>query len=91
MSLLYEDLTEQVIGVCIEVSNELGTGFLESVYQKALVIALSQKGFVVEEQIPLKVKFRGQVVGEFYPDILINDKLILELKSVQSATNTKRS
>ena len=84
MSLLHEELTEKVIGVCFEVSNELGSGFLESVYQKALTIALTQKGLTVEAQVPLKVKFRGQVVGDFYADILINSKLILELKSTKS-------
>ncbi len=68
----------------MEVSNELGAGFLESVYQKALVIALSQKGFVVEEQAPLKVKFRGQIVGDFYADMLIDGKLMLELKAVKA-------
>jgi len=84
MSLVYEELTEKVIGICFEVSNELGSGFLESVYQKALTIALIQKGLTVEEQVPLKVKFRGQVVGDFYPDILVSSKLILELKSIKS-------
>ena len=84
MSLVYEELTEKVIGICFEVSNELGAGFLESVYQRALTIALIQKGLTVEEQVPLKVKFRGQVVGDFYPDILVSSKLILELKSIKS-------
>jgi GxxExxY protein len=87
MSLVYEELTEKVIGICFEVSNELGSGFLESVYQKALSIALIQKGLIVEEQVPLKVKFRGQVVGDFYPDILVNSKLILELKSIKSISS----
>jgi len=87
MSLVYEELTEKVIGICFEVSNELGSGFLESVYQKALSIALLQKGLAVEEQVPLKVKFRGQVVGDFYPDILVNNKLILELKSIKSISS----
>ena len=87
MSLLHEELTEKVIGICFEVSNELGGGFLESVYQKALTIALTQKGFTVEEQVPLKVKFRGQVVGDFYPDILVNSKLIVELKSIKSISS----
>jgi GxxExxY protein len=87
MNLVYEELTEKVIGICFEVSNELGSGFLESVYQKALSIALIQKGLTVEEQVPLKVKFRGQVVGDFYPDILVNSKLILELKSIKSISS----
>lgn len=84
MSLLHEELTEKVIGVCFEVSNELGSGFLESAYQKALTVALTQKGLTIEEQVPLKVKFRGHVVGDFYADILINSKLILEPKSTKS-------
>lgn len=75
-------MTGSIIGVCYEVSNELGAGFLESVYQKALVLALIQKGFDVVEQPPLEVRFRGVVVGRFYPDLIVNNKVILELKAV---------
>lgn len=84
MGLLLEDLTEKVIGVCFEVSNELGAGFLESVYQKSLVIALKQNGCAVEEQVPMKVKFRGQTVGDFYADLIIDGQLLLELKAVKA-------
>jgi len=84
MGLLLEDLTEKVIGVCFEVANELGAGFLESVYQKSLVIALKQKGCAVEEQVPMKVKFRGQTVGDFYADLIIDGQLLLELKAVKA-------
>lgn len=59
MKLLEEELTEKVLGVCFEVANELGGGFLESVYQKAVVIVLREKGMKAEEQAPLKVMFRG--------------------------------
>lgn len=86
MRLLEEDLTEKVIGICFEVANELGGGFLESVYQKSLVIAFQEKGLQAEEQVPLKVKFRGNIVGDFYADILVESKLILELKSVKALT-----
>jgi GxxExxY protein len=84
MELLERELTEKVIGVCFEVSNELGAGFLESVYQKAMIIALSQKGLSVKEEVPLKVEFRGQVIGDFYADILVEDRIILELKAVKA-------
>ena len=84
MSLHLEELTEKVIGVCFEVSNELGSGFLESVYQKALCIALTQKGCIVEERVPLKVTFRGQAVGDFYADLIVNGQLILELKAAKA-------
>ena len=84
--LIDGDLTEKVIGVCIDVSRELGSGFLESVYLNALIIALTQAGMLVQKQVPLKVMFRGQVAGDFYPDLLVEDRLIIELKAVKSLT-----
>lgn len=87
MELIEKELTEEVIGACFEVMNELGQGFLESVYQKALVIALTQLGITVAEQAPLKVTSRNIVVGDFYPDILVEDRLIIELKALKSLTS----
>lgn len=66
---------------CSEVSRELGAGFLESVYGKALFVALRQKNLNAVCQVPLKVKFRGVIVGDFFADMLIENKLLLELKS----------
>ena len=83
MTLLHEELTGKVLGACFEVCRELGAGFLESVYQKALLIALRQRGIKAEAQFPLSVTFRGQVVGEFVADILVEDKVLLELKAVK--------
>ena len=82
--MLHEDLTDKILGACFEVAHELGAGFLESVYQKALMLALLQKGLHVESQVPLTVKFRGIIVGEFFADILVENKLIIELKSVSA-------
>ena len=65
MELLEKDLTEKIIAACLEVSNELGVGFLESVYERALLIALTDKGLKAETQVPLKVVFRNRVVGDF--------------------------
>ena len=84
--MLHEDLTATALEACFEVAKELGAGFLESVYEKALVVALRQKGLNVKEQFPLAVKFRGQVVGEFFADILLEDKVILELKAARALT-----
>jgi GxxExxY protein len=84
MPFLYEDLTSKILSACFEVINELGTGFLESVYRKALIIALQQKGLRTKFQVPLAVFFRGQVVGEFYADIMVEDKVIIELKAVSA-------
>ncbi|TLD40151.1 MAG: NADH:ubiquinone oxidoreductase subunit 5 (chain L)/Multisubunit Na+/H+ antiporter, MnhA subunit [Candidatus Jettenia ecosi] len=84
MELLEKDLTEKILSACFEVSNELGAGFLESVYKKALLIALSEQGVKAKEQIPLKVSFRNNIVGEFFADILVEDRIIIELKAVKS-------
>lgn len=69
--MLYEDLTGKILEACFEVSNELGIGYLESVYEKALLIALRQKGLKAESQIPLQMKFRDEIVGNFFVDILV--------------------
>jgi GxxExxY protein len=82
MALLYEELSAKVLGACFEVMNELGAGFLEGVYQKALLIALQQKGIKAIPQFPLEVSFRGQVIGNYFADILVEDKIIIELKTV---------
>lgn len=82
--MLHEDLTEKIIKACFTVSNELGNGFLESVYEKALLIVLGEMGLQVFSQVPLKVHFHDQVIGEFYPDIVVEDSVLIELKAVKS-------
>ena len=81
--MLHEELTEQIIGACFEVMNELGGGFLESVYEKALLVALRDRGLDAESQVPLSVLFRGEKVGEFFADIVIGEKVIVELKAAR--------
>jgi len=84
MPLRYEDLTSNILAACFDVSNELGAGFLESVYEKALLIALHQKGLKAIAQFPIEVLFREQSVGQFYADILVENTIIVEVKSVSS-------
>lgn len=83
-TLLYADLTHTILEACFEVSNELGCGYLESVYQNALSIALEEKGLNHKKEMPLDVRFRGQVVGQFYADIVVEEKVIIELKAVKT-------
>jgi GxxExxY protein len=78
------NLTEKIIGCAYKVYNTLGFGFLESVYGNALVIELKKMGFNVEEQKPIKVFYEGVVVGNFRADIIIDDLIIIELKSVEA-------
>lgn len=85
--MLHEELSGKILQACFEVNKELGSGFLESVYERALVVALKQKGLNVISQVPLLVKFRNIVVGEFYADLLVDDKILIELKAVTNLTN----
>ena len=80
----YEDITHKIIGSAYEVFNKLGFGFLESVYQKALLIELTKNNLRVEPEEPLKVYYEDQIVGDFYVDLFIEDEIIVELKSVQN-------
>ncbi len=75
------EITEKVIGVFFAVYNELGYGFIESVYHKAMLIALADAGLTVETQASLPVFFRGHLVGDFRADILVERVVILELKA----------
>jgi GxxExxY protein len=80
----HEELTETIIGCAFEVINELGAGFLESVYEKALLLALQQKELSVASQHPIKVIFRGKCVGEFFADLFVDEKVMVELKAVKA-------
>jgi GxxExxY protein len=77
-----DELTGAIIKASFEVSNELGAGFLESVYEKALMVALAQMKLTVTAQVGLKVKFRDVVVGDFYADLIVEDKVLVELKAI---------
>lgn len=76
--------TEKIIGVFYEVYNELGFGFLESVYREAMRIALMEAGFLVACEVPVPVRFRGQLVGVFRADLVVDEAVILELKTADS-------
>lgn len=83
-NLKFGSITQAIIGCAFEVINDLGVGFLESVYEKALAIALLEKGLSVQCQHPVKVHFRNRVVGDFYADLLVEGKVIVELKAVKA-------
>ena len=81
---LHRELTRQIIGCAFEVINDLGSGFLESVYEKAMMVALSDGGLSVESQKPIVVHFRGKPVGNFFADLLVEKQVIVELKAVKA-------
>ena len=84
MAQKHYDLTRAVVGCAFEVSNELGAGFLESVYESAMLVALKETGISAESQRSIEVTFRGQTVGTFYADLLVEDKVIVELKAAKA-------
>jgi len=86
-SLLYKSITDSILKVYYEVYNELGYGFLEKVYQNAMYFELKSLGYKVEAQKQIKVYFKKQLVGEYYSDLLVEDKVIVELKATELIMN----
>ena len=82
-SYKYREITEKIIGVAQKVHNTLGYGFLEKVYQNALVIELRTLGFDVEVEQPIAVQYQGEIVGNYVADIVVDGKVILEIKAVK--------
>ena len=82
--LLHADLTEKVIGIFYDVYNDLGYGFLESVYENGLSVAISEAGLRVARQKLIDVWYRGQKIGDFRADMIVNDILLLELKTANA-------
>jgi GxxExxY protein len=79
----YKELTEKIIGCAYKVYNRMGYGFVESVYEKCLLIELNKLGLKAECQNPITVSYENEIVGEFVADIIVEDTIILELKSVK--------
>jgi len=77
-------LTERIIGCAFKVSNTLGSGFLEKVYENALALELRKAGIPAEQQSPVQVHYEGQLVGDFAADIIVDSNVIVELKAVKA-------
>jgi len=84
----HTDITEKIIGAAYEVHNVLGFGFLEKVYENALAIELKQQGLSVRQQQPVQVFYKGHLVGDYVADLIVEDKIIVELKAVKLLRKT---
>ncbi len=84
MEFKHKDLTDKIINAFYKVYNTLGYGFLEKVYENAMAHQLRKRGFKVVQQAPIHVHYDGVIVGEYFADLLVNDGVILELKSVEA-------
>ena len=80
----YKEITDIILRSFYETYNELGDGYLESVYENALCIVLTGYGLCVERQKAISVFFRGKVIGDFKADLIVNEKVIVELKAVRT-------
>ena len=83
---LHAEVTDRVIKVFYSVANELGDGFMETVYRRAMAFGLEDAGLRVQQEMPVPVSFRGRVAGTFYADLVVNDLVILELKVADQVT-----
>ena len=81
-----DDFTQKIIGCAYKVHNALGPGFLEKVYENALRIELEKLGLNIKQQEPINVTYEGQVVGEYYADLWVDGRVVIELKAVQTLT-----
>ena len=86
-TLLNGKITDDILKVYYDIYNQLGYGFLEKIYQNAMYFELKNMGYKVEAQTPIKVYLKGQLIGEYYSDLLIEDKVIIELKAYEVLMN----
>ena len=82
MKMDINNLTYKINGAIFEVNKVLGIGFMEKVYENALLFELRNMGLNVKAQVPINVKYKSEIVGEYFADIIVEDKIILELKAV---------
>jgi len=89
--IVYKESSYELVGLAMEVHRKLGFGFLEKVYENALMILFDKHEIPAQQQVPLRVYFEGKPVGDYIADILVDSKIILELKSVDNITDAHRA
>ncbi|GMT47447.1 MAG: hypothetical protein IEMM0007_1013 [bacterium] len=89
--ILYKDLSYAIVGLAMQVHNKLGYGFLEKVYENALMVQFRRKEIKAKQQAPITVYFNREVVGDYYADILVEDKIIIELKTAEKISGAHRA
>lgn len=90
-NIIYKELSYKIVGLAMEVHSKLGYGFLEKVYENALMVLFEKNEIPAQQQAPVQVYFEGKVVGDYYADILVDNKIILELKAVDKIVDVHRT
>ena len=83
MEVIEKELSYEIIGIAMKIYNDLGYGFLEKVYENALKNELEELGLKVKQQSPIKVIYHNKIIGDYIADLLVEDKLIIELKTIE--------
>jgi GxxExxY protein len=91
MEILHKESSYRIIGLAMQVHSRLGTGFLEKVYENALMLLLKREGVNAKQQHSIKVYFEDQIVGDYIADILIDESIILEIKALDYITDVHRA
>lgn len=86
MPLKYQELTDKIIAAVYKVHGQLGYGYLEKVYENALMVEFRRQGIEAKQQWPISVRYQDEVIGEYYADILVEDKVLVELKVANELT-----
>ncbi len=89
--IIYKELSYQIMAAVFEVHNVLGYGFLEKVYERALLKELRLRGIPAEAQKEIRIYYKNDEIGTYCPDIIVNNEILLELKSVEGLTNTHKA
>ncbi|NQV36876.1 MAG: GxxExxY protein [Candidatus Marinimicrobia bacterium] len=89
--IIYKELSYQIVGLAMEVHSKLGPGFLEKVNENALMLLFKKNSINAKAQVPIKVTFETEIIGNYFADILVDDKIILELKSVVSIADAHKA
>jgi len=79
-----DDITYEIRGAAFTVNKILGSGFLEKVYENALLVELKKRGLKAASQVPLKVTYKDEIVGDYFADIIVEDRILVELKTVEN-------
>jgi len=89
--IIYKELSYEIIGLAMEVHGQLGYGFLEKIYENSLMVLFRRNGIKAQQQAPVSVHFEGEVVGKYFADILVDDKIVLELKAIDHILGAHRA
>jgi len=89
--IIHKDLAYQIVGIAMQVHKELGHGFLEKVFENAMSVLFRKNGLPVQQQHPIAVTYYGEIIGDYIADFLVDGKVIVELKSVDSIRDVHRA